>query len=84
AAQDTGVGTLIGTKTYGKGSVQTMIRLDEGAAIKLTVAKYLTPNDRSINGVGIEPDVKIELSESQNKDVQLDKALEVLKSKMQP
>lgn len=84
AAQDTGVGTLIGTKTYGKGSVQTMIRLDEGAAIKLTVAKYLTPSDRSINGVGIEPDVKVESSETQNKDVQLDKALEVLKSKLQP
>ncbi|WP_371372039.1 S41 family peptidase [Sporomusa aerivorans] len=82
AVQDTGVGTLIGTKTYGKGSVQTVIRLDEGSAIKLTIAKYLTPKDRSINGVGIEPDIKIELPETRDKDVQLDKAIEVLKGKM--
>lgn len=82
AVQDTGVGTLIGTKTYGKGSVQTIIRLDEEAAIKLTIAKYLTPKDRSINGVGIEPDIVVELPESRDKDVQLDKALEVLKGKM--
>jgi carboxyl-terminal processing protease len=82
AVQDTGVGTLIGTKTYGKGSVQTVIRLDEGSAIKLTIAKYLTPKDRSINGVGIEPDIKVELPETKDKDVQLDKAIEVLKGKM--
>ncbi|CQR70395.1 Carboxy-terminal processing protease CtpB precursor [Sporomusa ovata DSM 2662] len=82
AAQDTGVGTLIGTKTYGKGSVQTIVRLDEGSAIKLTIAKYLTPSDRSINGVGIEPDIVVQLPESRDKDLQLDKALEVLKSKM--
>lgn len=82
AAQDTGVGTLVGTKTYGKGSVQTVIRLDEGSAIKLTIAKYLTPKDRAINGVGIEPDIYVELTESQDKDIQLDKAVEVLKSKM--
>ncbi|MBP2638230.1 MAG: ctpB, partial [Firmicutes bacterium] len=59
AAQDTGAGTLVGTKTYGKGSVQTVVRLDEGSAIKLTIAKYLTPKDRSINGVGIEPDIVV-------------------------
>jgi carboxyl-terminal processing protease len=82
AVQDTGVGTLVGTKTYGKGSVQTVIRLDEGSAIKLTIAKYLTPNDRSINGVGIEPDIVVEMPENKTKDVQLDKALEVIKSKM--
>ncbi|SCM78452.1 Carboxy-terminal-processing protease [uncultured Sporomusa sp.] len=82
AVQDTGVGTLIGTKTYGKGSVQTVIRLDEASAVKLTIAKYLTPKDRSINGVGIEPDITIELSETKDIDVQLEKALEVLKSKL--
>lgn len=82
AVQDTGVGTLIGTKTYGKGSVQTVIRLDEASAVKLTIAKYLTPKDRSINGVGIEPDITIEPSETKDKDVQLEKALEVLKSKL--
>ncbi len=83
AIQDTGAGTLVGTKTYGKGSVQTIRPLD-GGAIKLTIAKYLTPNDRSINGVGIEPDVKVEIPEVREpgKDVQLDKAIEIIKSKM--
>lgn len=88
AIQDTGSGTLVGTKTYGKGSVQTLMRLDGGAAIKLTIAKYYTPKDRSINGIGIEPDVKVELPEQTQpgqevKDVQLDKAVEIVKSKIQ-
>jgi carboxyl-terminal processing protease len=51
-------------------------------AIKLTIAKYLTPSGRSINGIGIEPDVKIELPEGAEKDVQLDKAIEIIKTKM--
>lgn len=88
AIQDTGSGTLVGTKTYGKGSVQTLMRLDGGAAIKLTIAKYYTPKDRSINGIGIEPDVKVELPEhtqpgQEVKDIQLDKAVEIVKSKIQ-
>ena len=87
AIQDTEAGTLVGTKTFGKGSVQTIMRLDGGAAIKLTIAKYYTPNGRSINGVGIEPDVKVDLPEkldgTEMKDTQLDKALEIVKSKMQ-
>ena len=83
AIQDTGTGTLVGTKTYGKGSVQTILRLD-GGAIKLTIAKYLTPNDRSINGIGIEPDVQVELPETREpgNDAQFDKAVEIIKSKM--
>jgi carboxyl-terminal processing protease len=84
AVQDTESGTLIGTKTYGKGSVQTILRLDNGTAMKLTIAKYLTPKDRSINGVGIEPDVKVEAPEAKEggKDVQLEKATEIVKSKI--
>lgn len=81
AIQDTASGTLIGTKTYGKGSVQTVLRLD-GGAIKLTIAKYLTPNDRSINGIGIEPDIKVEMPKDMTKDVQLDKAIDFVKEKM--
>lgn len=81
AVQDTGSGTLVGTKTYGKGSVQTVLRLD-GGAIKLTIAKYLTPNDRSINGIGIEPDIKVEMEKDAAKDLQLDKAIQVVKEKM--
>lgn len=79
AIQDTKAGTLVGTKTYGKGSVQTLLRLDNGA-IKLTIAKYLTPADRSINDVGIEPDVPIEQPVT-GPDIQLEKAIEILKSK---
>jgi len=84
AVQDTGVGTLIGTKTFGKGSVQTVLPLDNDSALKLTIAKYVTPNDRSINGVGLEPDIKVEMpdGEEKGKDLQLDKAIEVLKGKM--
>lgn len=83
AIQDTQAGTLVGTKTYGKGSVQTLMRIDNGA-IKLTIAKYLTPNDRSINGVGIEPDVIIEQQSNgeAGTDIQLNKALEIVKSKL--
>ncbi len=81
AIQDTASGTLIGTKTYGKGSVQTVLRLDSGA-IKLTIAKYLTPNDRSINGIGIEPDIKVEMDRDAKSDIQLDKAIDFVKEKM--
>jgi carboxyl-terminal processing protease len=60
AVQDTGSGTLIGTKTFGKGSVQSIMKLSNDTAIKLTIAKYATPNNRFINGIGIEPDIKVE------------------------
>ena len=81
AIQDTGSGTLVGTKTYGKGSVQTVLRLD-GGAIKLTIAKYLTPNDRAIHGLGLEPDILVEMTKEAGKDVQMDKAIQVVKEKM--
>lgn len=84
AVQDTESGTLVGTKTYGKGSVQTILKLDSGTAMKLTIAKYLTPKDRSINGVGIEPDVKVEAPDAKEggKDIQLEKATEIVKNKI--
>lgn len=75
AVQDTQAGTLVGTKTYGKGSVQTVIRMDSDTAIKLTIAKYLTPAGRSINGIGIEPDVVLPLDEEV--DNQLERAIEL-------
>ncbi|HEY3426612.1 MAG TPA: S41 family peptidase [Negativicutes bacterium] len=80
AVQDTGAGTLIGTKTFGKGSVQTVVRLDNVSAIKLTFAKYFTPKDRSINGIGIEPDIKIEMPDfkENGRDLQMEKAVEML------
>jgi carboxyl-terminal processing protease len=60
ALQDHGRAQIIGEKTYGKGSVQTVMPLGEGTAIKLTTSRYLTPSGRSINGSGIEPDVRVE------------------------
>jgi carboxyl-terminal processing protease len=59
ALQDHGRARLVGERTYGKGSVQTVMPLGEGSAIKLTTSRYLTPSGRSINGAGIEPDVVV-------------------------
>lgn len=56
ALKDRGRGRLFGQRTFGKGSVQTLIELEDGSALKLTVARYLTPSGRSIDGAGIEPD----------------------------
>lgn len=60
AIKDYERGTLIGTKTFGKGIVQTLFPLSDGDAIKLTTAKYFTPKGNYIHGVGIEPDVELE------------------------
>jgi carboxyl-terminal processing protease len=54
---------VVGEKTFGKGSVQTLYPLDMGYAIKITTAKYYMPNHQCIDGKGIEPDIKVELSE---------------------
>jgi carboxyl-terminal processing protease len=59
AIQDSGVGTLIGTKTFGKGVVQTIYPLPDGSAVKITTARYLTPHNRDINHLGIQPDIVI-------------------------
>lgn len=63
AVQDYGVGTIVGTATYGKGVVQSIYPLQDGSAVKLTVSKYYTPNGNEIHGVGIQPDVVVELEE---------------------
>ena len=60
AVQDTGAGTLIGTQTFGKGTVQQVLPLSNGSRIKLTIARYLTPNGRAIDGEGITPDMVVE------------------------
>ena len=60
AIQDYGLGTLVGAKTFGKGSVQDFEVLLDGSALKLTIAKWFTPKDRAISGEGIQPDVEIE------------------------
>lgn len=60
ALQDHGRAIIMGTKTFGKGSVQTIMPMSNGAALKLTTARYYTPNGRSIQATGIEPDIIIE------------------------
>ncbi|MCL2203355.1 MAG: S41 family peptidase [Defluviitaleaceae bacterium] len=63
AVQETGVGLLVGTQTFGKGIVQNLMYLTDGNAIKMTVAKYFTPEGTSIHGVGIAPDIVVEMDE---------------------
>lgn len=82
AVQDRQCGTIVGTKSYGKGSVQTMLPLEHGDGLKLTVARYYTPSGRSIDGTGIQPDVEIALPEQATQDVQLLKAIDVMKEKL--
>jgi carboxyl-terminal processing protease len=80
ALQDAGRATLVGEKTFGKGSVQDLENLAGGATLKITVAKWLTPKGRTIDKVGLEPDVTITLTEDDTKagrDPQLDKALQM-------
>lgn len=83
ALKDRGAATLVGMKSYGKGSVQTILPLFRGDGIKLTVAKYYTPSGTSIDGIGIQPDVEIAMPEDPVEDVQLLKAIEVMKGKIQ-
>ena len=64
AVQDYGIGTIVGTTTYGKGVVQSLYTLKDGSAVKLTTEKYYTSNGRSIQEVGIEPDVEVKLDTS--------------------
>ena len=61
ALQDNGRALVLGTQTFGKGSVQTVIPLEDGAAMKLTTAKYYTPKGRSIQAEGITPDIIVKL-----------------------
>jgi carboxyl-terminal processing protease len=63
ALQDHGRAVVAGVRTFGKGSVQTVLELDDGSALKLTVARYFTPNHRSIQERGIAPDVLVEAAE---------------------
>jgi carboxyl-terminal processing protease len=92
AVQDHKKGVLVGTKTFGKGLVQSIFELGDGSALKVTISKYYTPKGTSIQGVGVQPDVVIDLPEElktnisqlkEEDDVQLKKAIEVVKQDMQ-
>lgn len=91
ALQDYGAAKLVGTKTFGKGIVQSILSLGDGTAIKLTTARYYTPDGRNIHGTGLEPDIEVELDENvkdwstakESEDNQLQKAMETVRSEMQ-
>lgn len=86
AVQDHGLGEIVGTKSYGKGVVQNIMGLGDGTYLKLTIAEYFLPSGRSINKVGITPDVVVEYEYDEanpDKDNQLDKALEIVQQKIQ-
>lgn len=105
ALRDNGRATLVGQKSFGKGLVQGINRLEDGSGVNITIARYLTPNDTDIHKKGIIPDVPVDLTEKDykegrgpwwldpdgptakrqpedHKDMQLDKALEVIKKKV--
>jgi carboxyl-terminal processing protease len=86
ALQDYGRAVLVGEKSFGKGSVQTVVPLQDGSAVKFTIAHYLTPNKRVINGVGLTPDYIVVMDPLKQldpkTDIQLTKAIEIAKSKV--
>jgi len=91
AIQDYGVGRIVGTKTFGKGIVQSVKFFKDGSGLKITTSRYFTPKGRSIHEVGIHPDVVIDLPEdlkkdptkiTEDNDVQLKKAIEELETLM--
>lgn len=77
ALQDHGRATIVGTKTYGKGTVQTVIPFANKSSIKFTIAEWLTPDGHPINDIGITPDVVVEQSDAG--DAQLEKAIELVR-----
>lgn len=91
AVKDYGVGTLVGMTTYGKGIVQTIFSLRDGTGLKLTIEDYYLPSGKSIHKVGVDPDVEIDLPEDikmytnipEEQDVQLQKAIEILKEQLE-
>lgn len=83
--QDHGVGQIVGTQSYGKGVVQQLFDLQDGSSLKLTMAEYLTAGGRSINGVGITPDIEVKYEYDENRpdwDNQLEKALEIIENQL--
>lgn len=82
ALQEHGIAKLVGTKTYGKGSVQEVVQVTKDTSLKVTIAKWLTPNGVSISHNGLTPDYEVKITEADaksEKDPQMDKAIEILK-----
>ncbi|MEI7620060.1 MAG: S41 family peptidase [Candidatus Falkowbacteria bacterium] len=84
ALQDTKKATIVGEKSYGKGSVQSVVDLGNGSSLKITIAKWLTPKGLSINDQGITPDQVVEIKAEDikaDKDPQMQKAIDILSKK---
>lgn len=79
AIKDRKAGIIVGSKTFGKGIVQSLIPLMDGGLVKLTTAEYLTPNQTRIHGIGIQPDIQI--TNTAEEDLQLKKAVQLLSGK---
>ena len=79
ALKDNGRAKVVGEKTYGKGVVQQIISMTDDTAVKVTVEKYFTPSGKYIHKKGIEPDYEVSLDENAESDVQLEKAVEILR-----
>ncbi|AEG61822.1 S41 family peptidase [Desulforamulus ruminis] len=82
AIKDAGVGTLVGTQTFGKGIVQTVFPIDNGAGLKLTTARYLTPKKHDIHKKGIAPDLVLDQEPAAEEDKQLEKAVQLVREKI--
>lgn len=84
ALKDNNAATLVGAKSYGKGSVQQILQLQDGGEVKVTVARWFRPNGQNIDKKGIEPDTKVERTDddyANDRDPQKDKAQEVLRTR---
>lgn len=82
AIKDYGIGTLVGTTTYGKGVVQSVIPLNDGSAVKITTSRYFTPNGINIHHTGITPDEEVPFDAKKYIDEQIDNQLEYAKEKL--
>ena len=81
AIQDRKRGTLIGEKTFGKGTVQSLEEFKDGSTLRLTVARWLTPNGRTIHEQGLMPDIEVKMTEDDinaGRDPQLERAIQEL------
>lgn len=85
AIQDYDAGEIVGTQSYGKGVVQRVFYLNDGTSVKLTIAEYFPPSGRSINGIGITPDVEVPYEPDEDDpdyDNQLEKAVEIVREQL--
>ena len=79
ALKDNEVAKIVGTKTYGKGVMQEVVKLSTGGALKVTIEEFRTPNGNEIHKKGIEPDITVEDDQGTEVDEQLQKAIEECK-----